>query len=449
MANINIDFTAIQKYADQIYDAQRAAGQKYGVPDFLSIPMAHFLAGSVWIGYFVWQAALQLVIGVGAKFATSVLSTIGQVRQSNAADFNEVIAASLSELLGTEVDAASLPGGQGPGANLQRMQAIGAALHDVLASEMLSGGPVTPEQGKANAEKFSGFGINFATASAFIAVLCEATSVGFIKDAREIGEMTAQAIGLGRLQRLALEPLIKNAVQTPYDRYYMNQLRPTLMSESQLVTAYRQGFKDQNTVQNELAQKGYSDGDIAILLDQLTQKISAGDLYALIRFGVIDEQTAITRMQNLGMDSKDAQLELLIADQSRADAQVGTIVSNLVTARVDGYIDQETFTGLLGDLPLGDEETTMIKKRAADELERPRTTISFAQLKTAVTSSIVDFSYVDTWLQNKGYSDQDQLILTYEIIEALATADQKASAKAATAAKLQAQGKTVPAVLTS
>ena len=449
MANIPIDFAGVQKVRDQIFDAERSAGQKYGVPDFLSIPIAHFTSGSVFVMLFLVAALIQGVLGVGTFFATNIMGLISQVRNNNASDFNQVIAASLSELLGTEVDPGSLPGGQGPGATLQRMKAIGAALHDVLSSEMLTGGPITPEQGKANAEKFTGFAINFATASAFISVLTECCSVGFIKDAREIGEMTAEAIGLGRLQRLALEPLIKNAIQTPYDRYYLQQLRPTLLSESQLVTAYRQGLMQEGDVRSQLAQKGYTDEAISILLDQLTQKIGAADLDSLIRYGTIDKQKALDRMFNLGMDSGDALLELAAADQSRADSQLGTIISNLVTARVDGYLDETSFQTFLRALPIGDEEERLILTRVGNQLERPRATISFGELKSAVVNSIVDFDYVDTWLRNKGYSDQDQLILTYEIIEALSTADAKAAAKAKKAAQLQAKGQTVPAAFLS
>lgn len=422
---------------------------KIGIPCWIAIIVAGISAAVTGLVTFVVAWALKAVVILGAWFASAILQLFTKVRTENATAFNEVIAAGLGDLLGIEVSASSLPGGQGPGGVAQRMQAIGAALHDLLRGEFLTGGPISPEQGKANAEKFSGFAINFSTASAFFSTLTEAASVGFIKNVRDLGDNMVESIGLGRLQRLALEPLIKNAVQTPADRYYAALLRPKQMAEGQIVQAVRAGQMSEGDAQQQLAEMGYTDQAIGILLDQLSAKIGADLLQRLVRYNVLTPQQALDRLVNLGMTQEDATLELAAADESLGDAQVSSILSNLESARIGGFIGQEEFNANLGDLNLGTEQERLYRMRVAIQLEHPRTTITFAELKSGVVNGLVDFDYVDNWLNNKGYSQQDNTILTYEIIQALATAEAKTKAKQKKAAQLQAKGLPVPAALES
>jgi len=436
---------AVQKLRDTVYGWLN----QNGIPPFLQIIIAGMIGCVIWIAYAVLILALKILISVGTWFATSILGVIGKVRTENQSDFNEVIAASMSELLGVEISPSQLSTGQGPQGLNERVASIGRALHDLLRGEFSSNGPITPEQGKENAEKFSGFAINFATGSAFISVLTEAVSVGFLKEFRELGEQTAQALGLGRLQRLALQPLIRNSIQQPYDLYYRKLLRPDRISEAQAVRAFRAGNKSEDALRGELAEKGYRDEDIDILIDQLTQKITATEFQKLIRYNAVSESDAIDRLTNQGMDNDDAKLLLKTVDAGRADSQLIAILGDLETARLAGFLTQDEFVSIVNDLPLGVEETGMYLRKVGQQLERPRKTITFAQLKAGIIAGIVDFDYLDNWLRNAGYSENDNTILTYEVILALQTAEEKAAAKAKKAAALQAKGQTVPAVLSA
>lgn len=449
MADIRIDWDAITKTADQVHDAQYAAAIKWGTPPFIARIVAAFDAGIVYGAYFIWQAIIQIVVTAGAWFASAILQQITKVRTENPEQFNQVIAASLGELLGYEISPDQFSAGRGPQGMNQRVESIGRALHDMLRSEFIQGGEITPEQGKANAEKFSGFAINFATGSAFISILTEAVSVGVIKEFRELGVETAQALGLGRLQRLAMQPLIRNAIQQPYDAYYRKILRPDRLSEAQAVRAFRAGNITEDALRDQLASKGYRDQDIDILIDQLSQKVTATEFQKLIRYNAVSEQDAIDRLTNQGMDNDDAKLLLKTVDAGRADSQLSAILGDLETARLEGFLTQEEFVADLQDLPLGPEEQSMYLKKVGLQLERPRKKITFAQLKAGIIAGIVDFDYLDNWLRNEGYSEEDNTILTYEVILALQTAEEKAAAKAKKVAALQSKGQTVPAPLTT
>ena len=105
-----------------------------------------------------------------------------------------------------------------------------------------------------------------------------------------------KAMGLGRLQRQALAPLVRNCIAQPYDLYLKRLLRPDRLSEAQLVQGLRAGKIEESVVRDELAQKGYRDQDIDILLDQLTSRLSPGELAVLIANGDVEETDALEHL---------------------------------------------------------------------------------------------------------------------------------------------------------
>jgi hypothetical protein len=184
LAELPIDYAGVLDATTKAYNAISAwAAQNY-IPKWFIPYLAGSVASLLSVGLFIVAAIVQGVLGIGTFFAVTVLGVFTQVRSKNAQDFNEVIAASMSELLGVEISASDIPGGQGAQGLNARVQAIGAKLHNLLASEFVQGGPITNAQGKTNAEKFTGFAINFSTGSAFIACLTEAVSLSLLKNFR-------------------------------------------------------------------------------------------------------------------------------------------------------------------------------------------------------------------------------------------------------------------------
>lgn len=434
MAELPIDAGGLKNLAGKTFDTIDGFLSDHSVPAFLRAITAGAVTALVMIVPVILAVLVQGVLGVGTWFAVTYLNSVGEIRQKSAADFNAVIAASLSELLGVDISGDDIPTGTGQAATIERVRVIGDKLHDLLTAEFGGLSPINPSTGAENARKFSGFAINFATATAFIAVLTEASSIGLLKNFRELGETTAQSLGLGRLQRLALQPLIRNMIQQPYDLYLKGQLRPDRLTESQYVKAFLSGKLTEDQTREALAQKGYPDDLIELLISDLAGKLTATQLTRLIRYDVLTLDQAVAEMTSDGWEQEKARKVLIAELASRADSQVSGILTDLELARLNGFLDQGEFSALVDELPLSDEEDRLYRKKVADQLERPRARVSFSQVKAAVVSGIEDFDYLDRWLETEGYSDEDQLVLEYEILQALdkqLAKDQIAAQKAA------------------
>jgi hypothetical protein len=447
MANFALNFTDLTKQADNYYDVSYKWLTDKNVPAWLAVAVSGFTAATNMILPVALAVAIQGVLGIGQFFATSVLQVIGSARENNSADFNEVIAASTNELLGTDLSASDLPGGNSGSPGIGNQTALGDAVLRQFEEALAGGGEITPEQGAENARKFTGFAVNFATSQAFLSILTEAASVGIMKEFHELPEALQTALGLGRLTRLALQPLIRNCIQQPYDLMLKYKLRPDRLNAAQVVRAFHAKQLDEGDAQQALAEMGYRDNDIDLLMQDLKTKVALGELVHLIIYEELTEEQALEKLTNAGYQEDDARLLLKSALAARADGQVSGILADLERDRLAGFLDQGEYDSLVSELPLTEEQDRLFRKKVADQLERPRKKTTFAQVKNAIVQGHVDFTYLDEWLIGEGYGDQDVLILEMEVIDAMQLADAKARAKQKTAAKTSAKGITPPTTL--
>lgn len=443
-----VDFTLAKQIGTSIHDTLLSMYSEFATPGWLAEFLASAAGGLIFCFAFLILIAVQMVMALGTWAAVSILEIITNARENNADDFNQVIAASLSELLGTEIDAGSLPGGQGPGGIGDRMDAIGGAVHNLLISEFGGLQPVDPATGFENAKKFSGFAINFATSSAFISVLTEACSLGYLKEFRELGVETAGALGLGRLQRLAMQPLIQTLIQKPYQRYLNQATRPTVLSEGQLVKALHSGQMDQGTVVQNMQYLGYPDDLIDFVLTDLEAKIGMADLELLLLNGDIEESDVEEDLRLKGMNANQVPLQMKATQLAAVKGQQNGLLAWAEEAYVAGYITHDQWNTVLEDLMLSDLEESAIRQRVGWRQESPRKTVTFAEVKAAVVDAVVDFSYLDAWMAREGYDPDAKMILSFEVFKALDTAEKKASYAKYKAQQLQAKGKPVPPWIT-
>lgn len=429
-----IDAGGLKELGQKVFDAIDGFLREAGVPGVVSQPTAGVVTGIVMVVPALIAAFVQGILGLGTFFAVNILGIIGKARTENARDFNEVIAASMSELLGVEINPDDLPTGQGAAAMIARVQAIGGKLHDQLINEFVPSGQVSPESGEKAARAFTGYAINFAVATSFIAILSESVSIGFLKNFRELGESVAQSLGLGRLQRLALQPLIRNTIQQPYDLFLKKQYRPDRLTEAQYVRGLNAGAFDESYVRDRLAEKGYPDAEINRLIFELSTWPTASELYHLVRYGDMSLDDAVKALNAQGIAADTARQQLRVLDLQRVDAFITQYVNVLEKQVLHGKLDLDGFNKLLDQTPWSEQEKFWEKNYLAAELESPSHLLTLAQVKTGILQGILDFNYFDDWAQSQGYDTPEALVLEYEILLALdaaATKDQAAQAAAA------------------
>lgn len=445
----SIDFDAAKVAATNLHDTLISLFSGWPVPSFLAELVAMSAGGLVFIISFLVLMVMQTVVAIGSWMAGTFLELLGTARDENKDNINQLLAETVNEMLGTDLSGSDLNAGSGGAADMQSNQAIGDSILGIFERSFGEGGPVSPDAGAENARKFAGFAVNFATSQGFLSILAEAASIGFLKEFHELPDGLMHSLGLGRLQRLALQPLIQNAIQKPYQKYCMAQYRPTVLAEAQLVKALHSGQMSEGDVTAQLQQLGYADELIQFVLTDFASKMSLSELVLLLNNGDIQEQDVINNLTLGGMPEDQAKLQLKASDLAAVKTQQMALLSELETAYVAGHVDQATYNSILSNLALGDLEEQAFRAKVGFKQEVPRKSLSFSEVEAAVVENIVDFSYLDQWFTDQGYDQQAQLILTFSVLGKIKDAENKRAFAQYKAAVLRAAHKPVPPWITA
>jgi hypothetical protein len=376
-----------------------------------------------------------LVANIGATILDSLVKGLSDVRNNRSPAMNDLITDTMGEFFGQDFDSSNLSAAPGEDTNLANMQAIGSDILGMLEGEFAPDGTMSASQGLAAAQAFVGFATNFGVRSAFLGMLGELSSMGIIQDTREIGEGVARNLGLGRLVRRAIQPLVQILITTPLTWVLNNRYSPKRLNEAELYRARLSGTYSDADYYVAMGDLGYRDIDIKALEFQQGDKYSVAETFHAMRYGVIDHDTAIARLQFGGWTLDAATFALVAADAERADTWVKVYIEQAAKAYVAGQMDQSTFYAFLDAAPIGDIEREWIKLTYDQESKIPHRRLTLGQLESALEQNVMTVGEFEDYLTGLGFDADDSFVilqltlLKQQKMEAAAAAKAKKTAK--------------------
>ncbi len=348
--------------------------------------------------------------------------------------FANLVATLLGDLLGVE----GVTGEQIFAAFQQRgrigaMKEVGSGFLDVLSKEMITSGNVSPEQGDAAVRAFLGFVLSFSVRQGNIEFLTSLIpeEFRFAEGFRAYGELMATNLGLGRLTRLVLRPLVTTLAATPF-QWKLNELyRPTQLKLADVVNPFSGAVMDAKLIWADLAREGYTDDKIQALLELHRKKISEADVFTLYQGGYWEQSRVLEYYKRLGFTEDDTGPLLFSLAFKASRTYVDELRSAVVTAYADGHIDRQELQKVVDGMPLRQEEKDFILLAADYKRKVPTKHLTLAVLEQAFNEGIIDLTEFTDHLRVQGYSDDDQSILLLLTLEKLAKVKEKAAAAAA------------------
>jgi hypothetical protein len=359
--------------------------------------------------YLKW--IVNLLVTIGGTVISKFLSLISDFRRDNAGAFSDISKEVLGEFLATDMSGVNIDVSQGPSGSIDAANAIGNALHNTLMNEFKANGPISDDQGAQNARTFSGFAVNFGVQNAILSMMGDCLSVHLLQQVRSLGEETARNLGLGRLQRIAMQPLLNAAIAKPYTRYLNALMRPEVLGVGELIKAYNRGNITNDQLTTQLQRHGYADADIQNIIEDALPRIGVGELERLIRFGLMTQDEAEQHLVNGGVPDDTAKLMLQAAQSARVETLESTWLDQLRHQCKTGFLSQTDFSSTLDKLHLTDDEKTVELRIVGDYIETRFKRPGWAEAVKAYHLGACDQSYLTAWLNNEGYDSEDAGIM--------------------------------------
>jgi hypothetical protein len=378
-------------------------------------------------GHRLWDAVSWsigfLVSGFDEIFAlmTMVLTAMQGINQPG---FFAMIAAVLGDLLGVEFPQAAIQDAFQKRGSIGAMQVVGGNIFDTLAGEFTTGvtaGAIAPSTAPAKA--FLGFLTSFAVRQGNVALISEMLpmEVNILGGLREYGELLAKNLGLGRLARQALRPLMQILVADPLQWSLNAQYRPKLLSEPQMVAALNRGLVTRDQVNTWMSWLGYTDQAIGLLVSDPGHNWSTHELLNLMRNGQMDDATAIQLIQNRGLDYGTANRIWTAAKFSLSDSAAQTYFGVLLEQFKRGFMPAAAVLSELDTIPLLPEERQYLSHTIGTYAEQGWRHLTEAELEKAFLFGILDLTAVQTAWQRLGYTFEAIQTLTLLLLQRQST----------------------------
>lgn len=391
------------------------------IDQFWAKATAHILPGVV--------AVLQYFVSIVDTVVASLLTIYSGIQGGKSPGTFTLAAAAVSDLLGVEVDAATIQAAfaRGPAA---AMNALGGAVMSQLQAELSpAGSTIQPQDGVNAAQTFLGYGLQFAIREGnldFITSLIpEEYRVG--EGLRGYGEGMARVLSLGRLSRLAFAPLFKIFIQDPSTWFYNQKYRPTLLGDAKAIEYFNRGLLSQSEFTNEMQLAGYSDRYAEVLQTAAYKQINEQQLYQQVKFGDIQEGQLPTLIQTLGYSQGDADTVVNTLQWTDAETVADQMANTAFTKALKGAFDPNGFQTYINNLPFGSTKQQWWGRRLADDLNTPRAFLTWSDVSESVIKGILTFDDATSFLQQAGYSATDQNTLMLLLLSKLDTDEAKAA----------------------
>jgi hypothetical protein len=413
---------------------------------------------AVLIGGFL-QKAINALAGVFDRILALIVPFVTAGQGIGTGGFYDLVAAILSDLLGVEVSSDSLQEAHAKRGTIGAMQAAGGDFFNVLANEFLGKGqgaeagegisglpgaegtPLTPQQGVDAAKAFLGFVLSFSVRQGNVAVLTDALSIHLLGQIREYGEQMASNLGLSRLARMAMKPLMTTLVASPLQEGLNRQYRPHTMDAKQIASAFIRGELDRSDYADRLRGLGYKEGDIDLLIADTYNRLPFADLFILHENGVITDQDLNARIASLGFNTSDVPLMIQARQYGAVQGADRKYAEILAAELFEGTISQTDYDDQFARLRIPKLEADALSRNAVAARNHKHKKLSLGFLRKAYLDASITLDEYIAHVKELGYSQEDVDILEVELLFAQKTNAAHAATKAAAAAK-KAAGKT-------
>jgi len=369
---------------------------------------------------------IALVMRGGTEFSVYLAQQIIDAEEQSKESIGKLARVAIRDVFGVDVNPNNMKVDGG--------RQIGEAVMKAIAG---NGGAVEPSAGPA--QEFTGFMAGVALEGWLQGWLFEMLSscggiINGVETFAELDDTLISALGLNRLSRRALSPLVDVRVATPM-RWHVNKIyRPELLSPAAAIRQMNRGRWSSERAFEEISRHGYSDERIEALRNEQAKYHSVADLDLLVRARQIDTVAAVQHLRDQGYEEPIAEAELKLERLKRIASFERALAGAAIDAYADYRIDDLALTEATRGVTIDDQEGAQFRELAKARRVFRRRRVSMSDAEQAVKARIWAFVDYRDYLRREGY-DEDailtkELLLRHEIDERADIEALRAAAKA-------------------
>jgi hypothetical protein len=401
------------------YAAQTKAA-KTGLSDFIAHPLDTLLT---WAAEFLaWLLSMLLCV------VAFIMRLVTSIDDGAAPGMAAVVKNSLGHVFGLPTGSTGRKVAAGVDGN-----AMGAQIGTMILNAMKSGAPASagkPLQPDDTAAK------NFLAMLARLGVegwidgfVAEAIGGGHLASVLELVPIMNEVLGLGRLSRRALAPLVKILVADPYTWKLHLDYRPALMPDGLAVREFIRGNLTAAQLDNALGKHGYSPDVIAALVNHHRKGISQPDLEYLVARGYWSTDRFDQALKDDGYDESSRLTLKNLPEQRLLDQLAEKRMQLFIQAYERGDVDDAEMENEVNSHSFTDPVKLQILDLARTHRLHAVKHLTLGEVQTMIKAHVMNLDDLRTWMTRENYPVEEQSLLEIYLMGQITTADEAAGAK--------------------
>jgi hypothetical protein len=323
----------------------------------------------------------------------------------------------LNDLFGTNLSAGDLGLRGGTAARRAAADRIGEAVMAAMFGSFETGAALTPEQGRENAERMLSFNLQLALEGWMTGVLGTGMLTKFFPNWGDLDDIVAANLGLGRVSRRVLAPMINAMIVEPFTRDINKRFAPATYNETQAVRALNRGAIGEDDYFAVMAELGWTRERAATLRSLNSVWPSKEDIRAMLELSEIDDAQAVELLRGLGYQPEMADTLVRMFRNDR----VRTIRQQSVQVARDMFRDREItltqFRAVMSEAGVSELEERLLVSVAEMERARPAR-LPRGEMEEAFKLGFVDLGRLRRYYTEEGYAFDDLILLEQMAIRA-------------------------------
>ncbi len=288
---------------------------------------------------------------------------------------------------------------------------VGAAVLQAIFGGDATDGAASIDPSAEPAERYIGAITEFVMRGWLIDMATEFVPFLQLHFVKDLEDTLISSLGLGRIARTALSPLVEITMTEPL-RWKLNQTyRPKLATPSTAIRMWHRGQLDDAELDDILGRQGYGSDHIDGLKSEFSKFPSVGDLATLVEHGVMTTDEAVAQLQEDGYGFDSAVMVMQAAELRPLTAWQLRAAQTWMDRYVRGFISKSVFVQSLRSSGLSAAQAQEILNDAGAMTETPRTTLTVGELFVALDNQILTQGEVHDYLHRLGYSEDDSTTL--------------------------------------
>jgi hypothetical protein len=316
-----------------------------------------------------------------------------------------IVAPVLSGLFGAEIDEGAFARKLAKGGGNEAARAI--VTHFFKAIEGDGGAEIAP--GTDGAARVASAAVAASLESSFNALVPSMLShlfpfdLGHFTEIMELPEDIIRSLGVGRLVRRAIGPLVTVCAATPMEWHVNKKYSPTLLPTGAAVQQILRGQGKADEWKEDLRRQGYSEKRIDALLNQGRKFFSPSDVRTFYSRGEWTGDQAEQHLRDQGYDADTAHDALRLEGLKRFEQLEGQEAAAIISAYASRDIDRSEMLSLLTTAVTPASERALYTELADVRRKANVKRLSLSQVEAMVKTGVLNMRDYRATAEREGY----------------------------------------------